>query len=170
VTQFFDVFVEFFTHLVVSRSVCTEVLGTRMRLGLVLFIIDLLYDGGRTPRQILGLRAAPIAAASALDDSVSAQLVVFDARVLDPVLRSLHHFSHSDDFLIANDVRWQIATVYINNLIAFVKFKVIQAVSINVEKHAFSTLVVVIEVISDVSQSFIRCRLCRCSLCKEFWW
>lgn len=78
-TQFFDVFVEFFTHLVVSRSVCTEVLGTRMRLGLVLFIIDLLYDGGRAPGKILGLRAAPIAAASALDDSVSAQLVVFDA-------------------------------------------------------------------------------------------
>lgn len=92
-----------------------------MRLGLVLgcvWFIDLLYDGGRAHGEILGLRAAPIAAASALDDSVSAKLVVLDARVFDPVLRALNYFRHSDDFLIANDVRWQVATVYINNFVA----------------------------------------------------
>lgn len=125
----------------------------------------ILYDGGRAHGEILGLRATPIAAASALDDSVSAKLVVLDARVFDPVLRALNHFRHSDDFLIANDVRWQVTTVYINNFVAFIIFKVVQAVSINVEKNAFSTLVVLIDVIRDVSEGFIGCRLRRRSLC-----
>ena len=82
--------------------------------------------------------------------------------------------------MIANDVRRQVATVYINNFVAlkielnfsvknitFIIFKVVQAVSINVEKNAFSTLVVLIDVIRNVSESFLGCRLRRLSLCKE---
>lgn len=88
-----------------------------MRLWKCVFIWNLLYHRRGAHGQILRFRAAPVPATSALDDPVPAKFIVLHAGILYAVIRPLHHFRHSDHFLVSNDVRWQVATVDINNLV-----------------------------------------------------